>query len=358
MECQAIINWLNERLPCRKQTEYNQYQMRPLKEGMQELSVEKWNEIIDFLWASGLNYPIKRTKSTAIAKGPKATLWNCFAWDFRQTGKGLVLTVLVGTNTWVYCIGRAAESNPADTGAFNAWCLFREKCEALGIDLESMKVDEDLGRTYKALTPAPLISMKYEHTKDSAPLDNVHHIDFHNSYPAGLANTHPEFRPIIEEFYNMRKSSPMYKAVLNYTIGCMGSEKHPWHAAWAHLRCDAIENNNKRVESLARRLEKSGREVIGFNTDGIWYRGEVYHGTGEGKGLGEWENDHINCIFRSKSRGAYEYIEDGQYCPVVRGSTTHDVIEPDRTKWTWGDIFKTDIIYWAIDPETGRLNKI
>lgn len=89
--------------------------------------------------------------------------------------------------------------------------------------------------------------------------------------------------------------------------------------------------------------------VLLYNTDGIWYCGDVYHGEGEGKRLGEWENDHINCMFRAKSAGSYEFVEDGKYYPVVRGRTNLDLITP-RENWKWGDIFKKEAkvieFYW------------
>ena len=101
------------------------------------------------------------------------------------------------------------------------------------------------------------------------------------------------------------------------------------------------------------RLITSGRTILGFNTDGIWYQGDIYHGEGEGDKLGEWSNDHINCLFRSKSNGAYEFIENGQYNAVVRGNTSFDAIEPDRSKWTWGDIYKSNVLTYTFDEKIG-----
>jgi hypothetical protein len=42
-----------------------------------------------------------------------------------------------------------------------------------------------------------------------------------------------------------------------------------------------------------------------------------------------------------KSGGSYEYIEDGQYKPVVRGRTKLEETKP-RSEWQWGDIFHND----------------
>ena len=170
--------------------------------------------------------------------------------------------------------------------------------------------------------------------------ENVHHIDFHNSYPAGLCNAYPEFLPVIKPIYDERKEpgkEKINKAILNYTIGFMQSMTG-CKAKWAHLSKAAIADNNKRIRELADRLRNSGRVILSYNTDGIWYTGEVYHGAGEGKDLGQWENDHINCKFRAKSAGCYEFIENGNYKAVVRGMTTLDKIK-DRNTWQWGDIY-------------------
>lgn len=112
---------------------------------------------------------------------------------------------------------------------------------------------------------------------------------------------------------------------------------------------DAIADNNKRLFDLSQKISDSGRQVMLWNTDGVWYQGDIYHGEGEGKKLGDWENDHVNCSLRIKSKGAYEYIEDGKYYPVLRGYTKLDKVKP-RNEWKWGDIFHTDAVviefYW------------
>lgn len=175
--------------------------------------------------------------------------------------------------------------------------------------------------------------------------ESAHHIDFHSSFPAGLVNTHPEFKNVINKLYNNRHENEMNKAILNLSIGYMHSPHIGY--CFAQLAQDAINDNNKRVKEIAKRLKKAGRKILLYNTDGIWYTGEVYHGDGEGDALGEWRNDHINCTFRMKSQGSYEFIENNQYYPVVRGSTILDKEKP-RTEWVWGDIFKATLIKFEL----------
>ena len=105
-------------------------------------------------------------------------------------------------------------------------------------------------------------------------------------------------------------------------------------------------------KKLAEILEKKGRIVLLFNTDGIWYKGAPYHGEGEGDGLGQWHNDHVRCKFRMKSAGAYEFIENGVYTPVVRGVSLEK-----REGWQWGDIYteKAEPDILVFDEERGVL---
>ena len=53
------------------------------------------------------------------------------------------------------------------------------------------------------------------------------------------------------------------------------------------------------------------------------------------------------------SDGAYEFIEDGVYHPVLRGTSTLDAVQPDRSKWTWGDIYRQAVVCYKFDIEKG-----
>ena len=142
------------------------------------------------------------------------------------------------------------------------------------------------------------------------------------------------------KLYTKRKTNDIYKAILNFSIGYMQS-LGCCGAKWAHLSKDAITDNNKRITELANKLKKAGNHILSYNTDGIWYIGKIYHGENEGNKLGQWENDHVNCKWRCKSAGSYEFMEGDKYYPVVRGYTTLDSIK-NRSEWQWGDIFQKE----------------
>ena len=219
------------------------------------------------------------------------------------------------------------------------WKVMCKELKKDGINMDDYAISEEEGRQIKMSNdfPKPYIDMKG--APNGQIFEHCNHIDFHSSYPAGLANTHPEFKPTIERIYQQRKTNPNRKLSLNCFIGCRQSPKSTWKCRWSHLAKDAIADNNRRIEEMDDRLKANGDKVLGHNTDGIWYQGPVYHGEGEGNDLGQWRNDYVDCRFRAKSRGAYEFIENGKYYPVVRGITELDWIKP-REEWQWGDIFK------------------
>lgn len=320
----------------REQVKWNQYNAKPLQLPWNDNGVKRFNEIYTYIYANLNNNwrKIERTKSGGIKNGMHT---NIRAWDCRFTSSNVTITICYSTRLYVVNIGRkfTKEESIYPDQAFR---LFKEKCAANGIDLDSMRIEN--GQEVKATIEKPYIVMYNHMCESDAPLENCHHIDYHSSYPAGLCNTHPEFRKVIEPIYENRKKHPSNKAILNYTIGWMQSyepEKRRF-ANWAHLSRDAIADNNRRIEAMTNKLIAHGNKILGYNTDGIWYQGEMYHDADEGPKLGQWHHDYTNCLFRSKSNGSYEFIENGMYYPVVRGSTKLDKIK-DRTMWQWGDIY-------------------
>ena len=193
-------------------------------------------------------------------------------------------------------------------------------------------------------------------------IQGANHLDFHSAYPGALAECYPEMRPTIERIFKQRKDNPELKIALDAGIGyfqskyCNVMDCGPY--SLARLAQKALNRNKEKMVELTERMEKLGYQILAHNTDGIWYTGGIYHGRGEGPNVGEWENDHINTTIRFKSRGAYEYIENGVYHPVVRGRTRLDDKKPRET-WEWGDIFNYGFIYkYAFNPETRKVEKI
>ena len=193
-------------------------------------------------------------------------------------------------------------------------------------------------------------------------IQGANHLDFHSAYPGALAECYPEMRPTIERIFKQRKDNPELKIALDAGIGyfqskyCNVMDCGPY--SLARLAQKALNRNKEKMVELTERMKKLGYQILAHNTDGIWYTGGIYHGGGEGPNIGEWENDHINTTIRFKSRGAYEYIENGVYHPVVRGRTRLDDKKPRET-WEWGDIFNYGFIYkYAFNTNTRKVEKI
>lgn len=313
--------------------------------GINEDAMNEFNRI--YLWVISSDIKDIRLRRTQAGEGKlkgistdKSWFQGC-GWDVEVSTNSVEL-VLLYEGMWRFRFKNKTRSEIGYSGT-DAFRIFTAKCKQKGIDLKNYEIGN--GLEVKKDIPKPPIKWGDLGDLTGEILNNVHHLDFHNSYPAGLCEAYPEFLPVVKEFYNGRKEHPEYKAVLNLTIGYLQSK---WIGAkWAHLSKSAIENNNHRIALLALRLFEAGRVPIAYNTDGIWYAGDVYHGEGEGKDLGQWENDYINCKIRFKSIGSYEFegtnVKTGEfgYKPVVRGMTRYDRILP-REKWIWGDIFRED----------------
>lgn len=249
-----------------------------------------------------------------------------------------------------------------------AYRILREEFKKDGIDLAEYATDD--GEEVKATIEKPLISTTtYVKCGEEHVYDHVHHLDLHSAYPSGLAFYHPELKGTVERIYNKRKDTQnggkRLKLALDASIGYFQSEyciidHHKY--ALSVLARDAIQWCRDTILELTTLLLEAGYVPLAYNTDGIWYRkrsggsSEPFHCKLEGSTLGTYANDHINCRIRWKSKGSYEYIEDGVYHPVQRGHTTLDSFKP-RENWVWGDIFKGQTLRYRFNTLTWRIEQ-
>lgn len=230
---------------------------------------------------------------------------------------------------------------------------FKRICkEKFDFDLDSLAIDN--GEEIAASIEYPPLELIEERVTDKE-IFNAHHIDFNSAYLSGMAVSFPELEKPIEYCYSLRKKYPHYKEILTHITGYFRSPKIGYK--FAHLSKSGIEWTRRRVYEVAEELRKNGYIPIAYNVDGIWYiegnnisekiEGKYcigdtdkgpYHGPDEGNGLFQWKNDHINCRLRYRSMGAYEFIDNGKYYPVLRGSTAFEKLKP-RSSWGWGDIY-------------------
>ena len=282
---------------------------------------------------------IKRTRSGGICVDKRVLLHEMPCYDTKTISTGSEILVL--SYEFGHCRIQFRPQHAASEAKLNmvqgrqAFLKFEKDCERSGINLKNYWMNEDDAWEIKQTIEKPYIDVLSPSFLNKT-FENVHHLDINSSYPAGLAETHPEFYSLIQNYYNKRKTNNDYKAILNLTIGFMQSPYCDY--AYSQLSRDAIKTNNDKVRAMTQWLVEHDRIVLLRNTDGIWFMGDSLKDVFNSTELGQWHEDYTNCQFRIKSAGAYEFICDGIYHPVVRGSTKLEKVKP-RCDWQWGDIY-------------------
>lgn len=260
-------------------------------------------------------------------------------WDIRMLASSIEITIVAAEGMWRIQF-RNVEEKTKEKSPYgsNAYSKFKSTCKKYGINLDDFAIEN--GMEVKKEIEFPMIdTVDIELNKT---YDTVHHIDLNSSHISGMVEAFPELRPPFEEIYKGRKEHAEYKAVLTHTWGYFQSKIIG--AKFAHISKAGIAYTNRRMRELTKKLQDSGRRVLMWNTDGIWYQGEIYHDDTEGRELGQWKHDYTNCLFRAASKGKYEFLEeDGTYHPVVRGATKLDRIK-SRDEWEWGDIYNYNAV--------------
>ena len=308
--------------------------------GFDEEGKKEFNEI--YQWClqkekEGFLDPYVRTPSGGISisldnfRGPG---WYC---DVSSTSIELV-TVGEDYKHYRFVVGYKKDKSD-NIGGRRAFQVYKKTLLKHGVDIEDYAIEN--GEEVKKQIPSPIIRCECH---IGTTYKGAHHIDLNTSYQSGIGYSFPKFQPAIGEIYDKRTGNDkVYKQVLNCTQGFMQSKYVNYR--FAHISKAGYDYTNRVLMELSNKLEDSGRIILGYNTDGIWYVGDLYHDENEGTGLGQWKHDHKNCIIRYKSDGCYEFIEDGKYTPVFRGTSSYERIVP-REEWQWGDIFKgNDVKY-------------
>lgn len=229
-----------------------------------------------------------------------------------------------------------------------AFIKYKQELEKDGVDLSRFMISREEGLEVKKTIPSPKIEL---FVPEERTYVNAHHMDINSAYNAGMANEFPELAFTIKRMYNMRKSKTEFKDVLNMTQGFMQSDLVDY--GLSHISKAGYVFTVRELERMAKKLEDNGIRVLAFNTDGIWYQSDVtYEDESFGTEIGQWKNDHKFCKLRFRSKGCYEYVEDGVYTPVFRGKSSFEKEKP-REEWAWGDIFKGSVVNYIFEEGVG-----
>lgn len=316
---------------------------------MTKFGADRVNEILESAEESNLS-PLSFSKSGGISTEVKN-----FKPSIAIRVSGACLEIIILS---LRCARIQFRNTPAEEKVFvsgrKAFGIFEDVCAKYGVNVFDFEIEN--GEEVKKTIPKPKISLE---TLPNVIFNNAHHIDIHSAYMGALAEEFPTFRKPIEEIYAKRKEKTEYKDVLTHTFGYMQSIMTNYR--FSHLSKVMIEKTIYKLEKIAKRLRENGRQILAFNTDGIWYSGDLFEGgEGFGKGLGEWENNHKNCKIKFKSIGCYAYEENGVFHPVARGRYKLDKIKP-RSEWTWEDFNRMDDTFefkFCYDSKIGKYGRI
>lgn len=322
-----------------------------------EQGMNAFNEVLQAIKDS----PVKLNKIVRTLSGGISIEKKNFRppmYDLRKLSSMIELTIVGFGRMWrLQFRSKIKGDNSNKLYGHTCFKIFRSTCAKFGIDIADYVIEN--GLEVKETIPRAPIKL-YRRTFKDLIFEHAHHIDLNSSYMSGIAEKFTELREPIEYLYNNRKVIPEYKQVLVATWGFMQAKYI--RGRYAHLSKAGVEYNNKMLEELTNNLREQGFTVLAYNTDGIWYvgRNRMYHDQNEGKGLGQWKHDHVDCTIQFKKAGAYQFIENGVVYTKLRGFTKLDNIKPrdeEGRGWDWGDIYNTTEITYIADLENFRIIK-
>lgn len=250
-----------------------------------------------------------------------------------------------------FIIGHLAAKEGRTIKGHQAFIIYNKQLKKDGVNLEDYAIsDKEEAYSIKLTIPPPLIEVVVPIMRTYY---NAFHLDINSAFNAGMMKAYPFLEKSIRRMYDERANKPTYKQVLNMTQGYMQSSLVNYK--YSHISKAGHEWTRNRIIDLSERLRADGFRILSYNTDGIWYQspnGLPYHDEDEGPEIGQWKTDHYNCKIRYKSKGCYEYVEDGVYTPVFRGVSNFEKLKA-RENWEWGDIFEGDVITYYFDEEEG-----
>lgn len=281
-----------------------------------------------------------------------------WGWGIRdlKSNSSIELQIVLGDKMWriVFLPGRREDDVLGGTMALKQFRKYVkgtefERLYGVTSDDEVMKIKEHI--------PSPIIDIT-QVVQDELPLrvayEHADHFDINSAYAAEVVKTFPEIAPFFYELYAHRHENPENKEVLCKVIGASQSLKIPG-MRFPKLAQVAIKGLNATLSMLTLKLEKAGYEILAWNTDGVWARRPtpdfIYHDADEGVKLGQWKRDHSDVTIRFKSKGCYEWIEDGEYHTAARG------IKKELLTY-WGSIFDHNEKVYLFDEEKMEVREV
>lgn len=302
-------------------------------------NADQINILYRFLDMSDLPH-IVRTAKGNIKKNNIHNIGGC--WDVKRVEtergifKGVIITVIVCGKTFVFKCGAFTVKNSTMNGT-KAFGMAKRIARNYGINIEDYAIDN--GEEVKANIPKSKIAFKLEYVTQNPKktIKHAHHIDLNCAWGTGFVNAFPEFKQTLLDLKAVDKVVP--SMFLGYCQSARVKYKY------SHFALAGIEWCNKKLDELTHKLEQNNFTVLGYNTDGIWYKdnteqNRVYHDGDEHSGLYGYKNDYIDTELCIYSDGQYWFkTPDGKFNARARGWYTYEEIKP-REEWNEEDFDK------------------
>lgn len=306
-----------------------------------EDGVKEMNDLLEWIYSKDI-CKLKRTKSNGIKKGIEGL---GFYFKLGRSGAELLYNGNFQLKVQLRHMKQKYGKGMSGGTAFNK---FNEICKKYGLDmwkdwkLENAEIKKEIEAPIRWLNPD---------FKDKV-VEKAYHLDGNNMWFGCFIREFPKYRKPVLELYNEKNATTDLnrkqdiKDIFTHTLGyCQSLDAVNMSGGLSQYAKAGINGCNREIRKLC---DYYGKHVIAINTDGIWLDC-IPNYTHIGTNIGDFKLDHKRCKFRAISANKYEYIEDNVYHPIISGLTPKDKIEPDRSKWTWGDIYSKNCkIYGAI----------
>lgn len=293
-------------------------------------------DFINDLYKTLLKSPLRHIDRTKGGSIRKSNIHHAAgAWDIKKVYteanvfKGVIITVVVKGTVFVFKCGQFGVQNSEMTGR-RAFRIFEKECERQGIDLAKYAVSN--GKEIKAEIQSPIIRVFNKYRE----LGGVHHLDLNSAWASNCCAKYPELKPVFETLYKRDKM------IVNMALGFCQSQYCGYK--YSELPKAGINGTNDVIFDLISKMTLEGFEVVGVNTDGIWYndptgQNRLYTDENEGEGFGKWKTDHKNCVFDAYGDGQYWFEENGEFNVRARGYYLYEAEKP-RDQWDKVDFDK------------------
>lgn len=226
--------------------------------------------------------------------------WEYCSTDSQGNIKAYQFFVLIQKRLYCFAFGHTGKQANDDTKAEltgkDCATEFIRTAKKTGIDMTKYARPKEEAKEIKRSIPKQLISTVHsqsEYYQLSDPLrhmlsknklvkvQNVCHIDLHESYMSHLIEAYPEFQAVADAF-NKKYEHKIAKVRLSASIGYFQSvngstlftkagESDYYALKYDILTKSAMEGNLRDIKAISHVLTKAGYPVVGYNTDGVWF---------------------------------------------------------------------------------------